>query len=314
MNMLIVFLICLKILIYSNVDARLKPEEIEDLHYKLRLTKLSIDSLLNVRRGVYEHSRSLATRIDSLKEKGDLHTKDLVTEKLIALPVGDRLEEIDNRLKANRSIEDSIKYSLCEAHDEEMGVLLQLLEDSVIEDGRIDVGLDVLFVTIQNKRDSLGDCFTYENLSFYQDVSVEEADSPDDIRLKLALLDHAGKVIQQRLKRIKKRLVRMNERSEKIGWIIGSQDPYSKERAIAEKPDISHIAKYGNRTEERKNAIESQGIGGFRTILEDRVQGFLRLRIKKIGIRKEELLRIKSFTKMKEKQLEHVLSHMLQND
>ena len=97
--MLIVFLICLKILMSSNVDARLKPDEIVDLRSKLRLTKSSIDSLLTVRRGVYEQSRSLATRIDSLKEKGSLYIEDLVTEKLIALPVGDRLEQIDNQLK-----------------------------------------------------------------------------------------------------------------------------------------------------------------------------------------------------------------------
>ena len=312
--MLIVFLICLKILMSSNVDARLKPDEIVDLRSKLRLTKSSIDSLLTVRRGIYEQSRSLATRIDSLKEKGSLYIEDLVTEKLIALPVGDRLEEIDNQLKANRSIEDSIKSSLCEAHDEEMGVLLQLLEDSVNEDGKIGAGLEVLFIIVQNRRDSLGDCFNYDNFSFHEGISLEEADGPDDIRLKLALLDHTGKVIQRKLKRIKKRLLRLNERSEKIGWIIGSQEPYSQDRAILEKPDISHVAKYGNRFEEQINTIESQGIVGFRKTLEDRVQGFFQLRIKKIGILKDELLRMKSVIKMKEKELEHVLSQMLQND
>ena len=312
---MIVLLILMQVLSFSNVNANLKTNNILHLHSELKETEIAIDSLLNVRRIVYEHSRNLATRIDSLKESGDLYIDDLVMEKLTALPVGERLEEIDNQLKENKSIEDSLKAVLCKAHDEEMGVLLQLLEDSLGEDGRIDPGLDVLFVSVRNKRDSLGNCFNYGGLRFYNDVSIEEADGPDDIRLKLALLDHIGKEIQRTIMKIKKHLIRMNHRSERIGWIIERQNPFSKTRKRIEKPSLSRKAKYDKRRGNliRQNAIESLGAAGFKTTL-DSVHGFLRLRIKKTGSRMDELLRMQRFVIIKEEQLENVLSQMLHND
>ena len=312
---MIVLLILMQVLSFSNVNANLKTNNIPHLHSELKETEIAIDSLLNVRRIVYEHSRNLATRIDSLKESGDLYIDDLVMEKLTALPVGERLEEIDNQLKENKSIEDSLKAVLCKAHDEEMGVLLQLLEDSLGEDGRIDPGLDVLFVSVRNKRDSLGNCFNYGGLRFYNDVSIEEADGPDDIRLKLALLDHIGKEIQRTIMKIKKHLIRMNHRSERIGWIIERQNPFSKTRKRIEKPSLSRKAKYDKRRGNliRQNAIESLGAAGFKTTL-DSVHGFLRLRIKKTGSRMDELLRMQRVVTIKEEQLENVLSQMLHND
>ena len=312
---MIVLLLIMQVLAFSNVNAKLKTNNIIHLYSELKETEIAIDSLLNVRRFVYEHSRNLATRIDSLKESGDLYIDDLVMEKLTALPVGERLEEIDNQLKENKSIEDSLKAVLCKAHDEEMGVLLQLLEDSLGEDGRIDPGLDVLLVSVRNKRDSLGNCFNYGGLRFYNDVSIEEADGPDDIRLKLALLDHIGKEIQRKIMKIKKHLIRMNHRSERIGWIIERQNPFSKTRKRIEKPSLSRKAKYDKRRGNliRQNAIESLGAAGFKTTL-DSVHGFLRLRIKKTGSRMDELLRMQRVVTIKEEQLENVLSQMLHND
>tara|TARA_B100001250_G_scaffold6577_1_gene5531 strand:- start:6275 stop:7213 length:939 start_codon:yes stop_codon:yes gene_type:complete len=312
---MIVILILLQILAFSNVNAKLKTNNIIHLYSQLKETEIAIDSLLIERRFVYEHSRSLATRIDSLKESGDLYIDDLVMEKLTALPVGERLEEIDNQLKKNKSFEDSLKASLCKVHDEEMGVLLQLLEDSLSEEGRIDPGLDALFISIRNKRDSLGNCFNYGGLSFYNDVSIEEADSPDDIRLKLALLDHIGKETQRKIMKIKKHLIRMNHRSERIGWIIERQDPFSKARARIKKPRLSRKVKYDKRREDliRQNTIESIGAAGFKTTL-DSVHGFLRLRIKKTGSRMDELLRMQRVLIIKEEQLENVLSQMLHRD
>ncbi|MEE3233184.1 MAG: hypothetical protein VX294_03385 [Candidatus Latescibacterota bacterium] len=312
MTKIIVSLILLEILAFSNVDAQLKSNDIVDLYSKLRQTELAIDSLLLVRRSVYEHSRSLATRIDSLKESGDLYLDDLVTEKLTALPVGNRLDRIDGRLKEFKSIEDSLKGKLCKAHDVEIGVLLQLMEDSLREDGSIDPGVDVLFATIRNKRDSLGNCFNYGDLRFYDDISVEGEDGPDDIRLKIALLDHIGKEIQRKIIKIEKHLIRMNYRSERIGWITGRQaDP--PERPRVKKPNLSRKAKLGERREERKNTIRSLKRAGFETTL-DSVHGFLRLRIKKTGSHMDELLRMQRVVIIKEKQLENILSQILQNE
>ena len=115
------------IVAFSNATAQLNSNSITDLNSQLKNTEVVIDSLLNIRRSVYEYSMNLTTRIDSLKDSGNFDLDDLVTATLKALTIGNRLEEIDDRLEKNRVIENNIRRDLCKAHDLEMEKLLKLL-------------------------------------------------------------------------------------------------------------------------------------------------------------------------------------------
>ena len=300
------------IVVFSNAIAQLNSNSIIDLNSQLKNTEVVIDSLLNIRRSVYEYSMNLTTRIDSLKDSGNFDLDDLVTAKLKALTIGNRLEEIDDRLEKNRVIENNIRRDLCKAHDLEMEKLLKLMENSFREDGALDIGVSVLFSKVHNKRDLLGDCFNYPELGPYEDLSIEKEDSPDEIRLKLAFLDYAEKEIDLKIKKIESDLVRLNRRFDKIEWINGrfESQPHSKHQG-RRLQDYKRKAKHGYSKEERGNTIESLKLVGLEPTLEN-LHGFLHFRIKKTVTHRKKLLRIREVVMIKETQLEKMLSNMLE--
>ena len=153
-----------------------------DLKAQYRALESQRDSLAGQRLKVAASAEALSARIDSLKLSAANST--VLREALrSSLRLVQHMVELDWRLVALETQQDSVAERLGLAYDWEIGVLIQKLAEQP------DRGLSAQLTLYQEARELLGVGLRSANLHYSGQMKIEVDDGPDEIQQKQELLE-----------------------------------------------------------------------------------------------------------------------------
>ena len=153
-----------------------------DLKAQYRALESQRDSLAGQRLKVAASAEALSVRIDSLKLSAA--NSAVLREALrSSLRLVQHMIDIDWKLAALETQQDSVAERLCLAYDWEIGVLIQKLAEEP------DRGLSTQLTLYQEAREQLGVGIRSGNLHYSGQMEIEMDDGPDEIQQKQELLE-----------------------------------------------------------------------------------------------------------------------------
>ena len=156
--------------------------QLGDLKARYRVLESQRDSLAGQRLQVVAEAEVLSARIDSLKLSA-VDSAELREALRSSLGLVQRMVEIDWKLVALETRQDSLAERLCLAYDWEIGVLIQKLAEEP------DRGLSAQLTLYQEAREQLGVGSHSANLHYSEQMKIEVEDGPDEIQQKRELLE-----------------------------------------------------------------------------------------------------------------------------
>ena len=176
--------ITLLLLMSLAVNARVFADaaDLGDLKVQYQTVGSQRDSLKIQRQLVATEAETLSTRVDSLKLNEE-NAEELQESLRSSLGLIRRMAEIDRWLVALDVRQDSIEQRLRLVYDWEIGVLIQKLST------KTDRGLMTQLMVYQDAREQLGSKINSSALSYGEQMLIGSDDGPDEIHLKLALME-----------------------------------------------------------------------------------------------------------------------------
>ena len=275
--------------VFGSLAADAVVADLQALKSARRELTVRLDSLAPQRAAIEAELRTLSTVIDSLKRSTP--ESEQLNEVYLSLNAPmEKVSGIDSEMEKISARRDSVTDALRAAYDWEISTLFKSLSEEP------DGGLLQQLIIFQDERRALGEHIVASRMRYAEDMVVNDADGPDQIRQKIQFLEGKKGLLQSEVRRVEARIKRLEaERRLAKGMSGLAEKMWALERRhlFKGRSAFKTRARAGEMAPAVPAATTSQGAPQTRAKGDSGpISNYIALEIRKLYARQEELRQI----------------------
>lgn len=276
--------------VFGSFAAAAAVANLQALKSARRELTVRLDSLAPQRAAIEAELCTLSTVIDSLKRSAP--ESEQLNEVYLSLNAPmEKVSGIDSEMEKISARRDSVTDALRAAYDWEISTLFKSLSEEP------DEGLLQQLIIFQDERRALGEHIVASRMRYAEDMVVNDADGPDQIRQKIQFLEGKKGLLQSEVRRVEARIKRLEvERRLAKGMSVLAEKMWALERRhlFKGRSAFETRARIGEMAPAVPAATTSQGAPQTRAKGDSGVpiSNYIALEIRKLYARQEELRQI----------------------
>lgn len=272
--------------VFGSLAADAVVADLQALKSARRELTVRLDSLAPQRAAIEAELRTLSTVIDSLKRS--VPESEQLNEVYLSLNAPmEKVSGIDSEMEKISARRDSVTDALRAAYDWEISTLFKSLSEEP------DGGLLQQLIIFQDERRALGEHIVASRMRYAEDMVVNDADGPDQIRQKIQFLEGKKGLLQSEVRRVEARIKRLEaERRLAKGMSGLAEKMWALERRhlFKGRSAFKTRARAGEMAPAVPAATTSQGAPQTRAKGDSGpISNYIALEIRKLYARQEEL-------------------------
>ena len=272
--------------VFGSLAAAAAVADLQALKSARRELTVRLDSLAPQRAAIEAELRTLSTVIDSLKRSTP--ESEQLNEVYLSLNAPmEKVSGIDSEMEKISARRDSVTDALRAAYDWEISTLFKSLSEEP------DEGLLQQLIIFQDERRALGEHIVASRMRYAEDMVVNDADGPDQIRQKIQFLEGKKGLLQSEVRRVEARIKRLEaERRLAKGMSGLAEKMWALERRhlFKGRSAFKTRARAGEMAPAVPAATTSQGAPQTRAKGDSGpISNYIALEIRKLYARQEEL-------------------------
>jgi chaperonin cofactor prefoldin len=272
--------------VFGSLAADAVVADLQALKSARRELTVRLDSLAPQRAAIEAELRTLSTVIDSLKRSTP--ESEQLNEVYLSLNAPmEKVSGIDSEMEKISARRDSVTDALRAAYDWEISTLFKSLSEEP------DGGLLQQLIIFQDERRALGEQVVASRMRYAEDMVVNDADGPDQIRQKIQFLEGKKGLLQSEVRRVEARIKRLEaERRLAKGMSGLAEKMWALERRhlFKGRSAFKTRARAGEMAPAVPAATTSQGAPQTRAKGDSGpISNYIALEIRKLYARQEEL-------------------------
>ncbi|MEC7842952.1 MAG: hypothetical protein VX911_08720 [Candidatus Latescibacterota bacterium] len=272
--------------VFGSLAADAVVADLQALKSARRELTVRLDSLAPQRAAIEAELRTLSTVIDSLKRSTP--ESEQLNEVYLSLNAPmEKVSGIDSEMEKISARRDSVTDALRAAYDWEISTLFKSLSEEP------DEGLLQQLIIFQDERRALGEHIVASRMRYAEDMVVNDADGPDQIRQKIQFLEGKKGLLQSEVRRVEARIKRLEaERRLAKGMSGLAEKMWALERRhlFKGRSAFKTRARAGEMAPAVPAATTSQGAPQTRAKGDSGpISNYIALEIRKLYARQEEL-------------------------
>lgn len=272
--------------VFGSLAADAVVADLQALKSARRELTVRLDSLAPQRAAIEAELRTLSTVIDSLKRSTP--ESEQLNEVYLSLNAPmEKVSGIDSEMEKISARRDSVTDALRAAYDWEISTLFKSLSEEP------DGGLLQQLIIFQDERRALGEHIVASRMRYAEDMVVNDADGPDQIRQKIQFLEGKKGLLQSEVRRVEARIKRLEaERRLAKGMSGLAEKMWALERRhlFKGRSAFKTRARAGEMAPAVPAATTSQGAPQTRAKGDSGpISNYIALEIRKLYARQEEL-------------------------
>ena len=272
--------------VFGSFAADAAVADLQALKSARRELTVRLDSLAPQRAAIEAELCTLSTVIDSLKRSAP--ESEQLNEVYVSLNAPmEKVSGIDSEMEKISARRVSVTDALRAAYDWEISTLFKSLSEEP------DEGLLQQLIIFQDERRALGEHIVASRMRYAEDMVVNEADGPDQIRQKIQFLEGKKGLLQSEVRRVEARIKRLEaERRLAKGMSGLAEKMWALERRhlFKGRSAFKTRARAGEMAPAVPAATTSQGAPQTRAKGDSGpISNYIALEIRKLYARQEEL-------------------------
>lgn len=272
--------------VFGSLAADAVVADLQALKSARRELTVRLDSLAPQRAAIEAELRTFSTVIDSLKRSTP--ESEQLNEVYLSLNAPmEKVSGIDSEMEKISARRDSVTDALRAAYDWEISTLFKSLSEEP------DGGLLQQLIIFQDERRALGEHIVASRMRYAEDMVVNDADGPDQIRQKIQFLEGKKGLLQSEVRRVEARIKRLEaERRLAKGMSGLAEKMWALERRhlFKGRSTFKTRARAGEMAPAVPAATTSQGAPQTRAKGDSGpISNYIALEIRKLYARQEEL-------------------------
>ena len=276
--------------VFGSLAADAVVADLQALKSARRELTVRLDSLAPQRAAIEAELCTLSTVIDSLKRSAP--ESEQLNEVYLSLNAPmEKVSGIDSEMEKISARRDSVTDALRAAYDWEISTLFKSLSEEP------DEGLLQQLIIFQDERRALGEHIVASRMRYAEDMVVNDADGPDQIRQKIQFLEGKKGLLQSEVRRVEARIKRleaerrlakgMSGLAEKM-WALERRHLFKGRSAFGTRGRIGEMAPAVPAATTSQGAPQTRAKGDFGAP----ISNYIALEIRKLYARQEELRQI----------------------